>query len=421
MLCVGRDPGHDALYSQPRSGHYAASFSRSWKSRDLSPDTPLAVSFEAPQQQPSPNSTVAAEESRETTTYFSTLAHGATQDGLLQLLENKWYGGLWPAATSSTRHEDLRASGGGRSSGGEEHSEMGAASFLGPYVQLSAPSWATPSASDVQQAGPASCTVTHVAQDVLPSAAVQLSVPSSVSCTASAVGSWAACGHGIEQQIGFDGPRHLRHGSRSDSLSSMWRQFGMESCSSLGPLAQSQENTSEALAAEDVQAATATAKVVSVARRAQELLALQADIEKEVASRWASGPAGSCWAGNFVQSVQIDTYGTFSFVVLKLSDAQRRQQFIVRGSNFQTELQMMERVKQEVQQARRIHDVLAANVEIVGVGRMTWQGDTDRHLYISPVVSHLYPSATARDMVSLAASLVQQSLPCHYHVKLVKA
>lgn len=65
--------------------------------------------------------------------------------------------------------------------------------------------------------------------------------------------------------------------------------------------------------------------------------------------RWDSAShAGTSWAGHELPAVQIDTFGKFPYVLVKLSDRLAGSKLLVRGKNGRSEMQLVSSVTKEV-------------------------------------------------------------------------
>lgn len=65
--------------------------------------------------------------------------------------------------------------------------------------------------------------------------------------------------------------------------------------------------------------------------------------------RWdTASHAGMNWAGQELPAVQIDKFGRFPFVLVKLSDRLAGSKLLVRGKNGRSEMQLVSTVTKEV-------------------------------------------------------------------------
>lgn len=68
-----------------------------------------------------------------------------------------------------------------------------------------------------------------------------------------------------------------------------------------------------------------------------------------VKERWDSAShAGVSWAGQELPAVQIDKFGKFAYVLVKLTDRLAGSKLLVRGKNGRTEQQLVSAVSKEV-------------------------------------------------------------------------
>lgn len=92
------------------------------------------------------------------------------------------------------------------------------------------------------------------------------------------------------------------------------------------------------------------------ARRAAEVLAQQADIERRVNERWAgieaaaaaSGSEQPGWVGVMLESVSVDDWGSFAFVLLLIGEQRGRHRLLVRGANNTTQEKLHEDMRRQV-------------------------------------------------------------------------
>ena len=94
----------------------------------------------------------------------------------------------------------------------------------------------------------------------------------------------------------------------------------------------------------------ATAGVLRVASKARDLLQKQEAIEEAAAALWeASVSASEAWAGRELVPVQIDLWGRYPYVVIRVSDGPgHHQRFLVRGRNGVAQLASLEEVQRQV-------------------------------------------------------------------------
>ncbi|CAL8467141.1 g6677 [Coccomyxa elongata] len=164
----------------------------------------------------------------------------------------------------------------------------------------------------------------------------------------------------------------------------------------------------------------ATKGIVQVARKAANLYEHQQAIEDQVRERWDSAShAGMNWAGQELPAVQIDKFGRFPFVLVKLSDRLAGSKLLVRGKNGRSEMQLVSAVTKEVLGITSRGRLPQASVTLMGSGSMEWIRERDRVINVSAgkVVSGLDGSIHSKeDVARLTAALTRASLPMHYRV-----
>lgn len=240
----------------------------------------------------------------------------------------------------------------------------------------------------------------------------------------------------------------------SSSVSTLTMQFDVEpSYASAGDLllaAEDSGNFGTYLSTPDPGAASnpaeATRDLLSVAVRGRELLARQRELETEAAARWEEIER-SCggdreWAGIFLPKVEVPMSGKFLYVVLKVAEHQgmqgSRQRFLVRARERSTPMELLEETIAQAAAVCAEHGLPPVSISLVGAGKMEWRQDTDRHCLLTPAPrgfnlrnkqpgyggnGHTFggaggspPADGAGDVCGLAASLLRQSLPCHFQV-----
>ncbi|GBF89057.1 hypothetical protein Rsub_01774 [Raphidocelis subcapitata] len=163
----------------------------------------------------------------------------------------------------------------------------------------------------------------------------------------------------------------------------------------------------------------ATRELTAVTRRATALLQTVTDLDRAAEERWREAqapPGGELWVGALLETVEIDDWGKFKFVLVRLRDHAGRQKLVVRGANYSSEGKLLEGLHRQVVAAAAAHEVPTEPLETVGGGVMEWRRDRDRHLHLhSPFVAPTSGMA-ASEVLSLTAVLSKQSLPIHYRV-----
>ncbi|KAG2492790.1 hypothetical protein HYH03_008950 [Edaphochlamys debaryana] len=193
----------------------------------------------------------------------------------------------------------------------------------------------------------------------------------------------------------------------------------------------------------------ATREVASLNRRAavvlQQQLECELNAERRVQESLAPGPP---WVGHHIPVVQIDEWGSFRFLMLKLRDQSgsrgaaaggiggatlrgaERQRIVIRGHNYGSEGQLMEEANREIMSLVQKHGVAFEAPTVMGGGVMEWRRDRDRHLHLHSgfVVDRALPlglgpggpsgarPASAMDLLNLAAALARQTFPPTYKI-----
>ena len=165
----------------------------------------------------------------------------------------------------------------------------------------------------------------------------------------------------------------------------------------------------------------ATKQVVSVARKAQHLMARQQEIEAAVERRWesAAGAAPPTWVGAHLPAVQIDSWGSYPFVLARVTDRGGRQKLLVRGKNGTDEGQALATLQAEVASSAVRQRLPGPKVEMLGVGSMEWSRQRDRCLAVagSRVTSTVDQRVKSKeDIARLVGALAQSSLPPNFKI-----
>lgn len=164
----------------------------------------------------------------------------------------------------------------------------------------------------------------------------------------------------------------------------------------------------------------ATKQIGEMAKKAHELMQHQEEIERRVSQRWGDvSTAGDSWAGHYLPAVQVDSYGNFPFVLIKVADRSGVNKLLVRGKNLSSEPQLLQAAHKEVAQVCSTRRVPPVTTQLVGGGVMEWSRDRDRYLNVSEgrVVMGSHSSVqTKGDVARLAGALTRCSLPMHYHI-----
>ncbi|PNW76231.1 hypothetical protein CHLRE_12g542750v5 [Chlamydomonas reinhardtii] len=190
----------------------------------------------------------------------------------------------------------------------------------------------------------------------------------------------------------------------------------------------------------------ASREVASLNRRAAVVLQQQLDCEQQADRRVQESLAqGPPWVGHYIPVVQIDEWGSFRFLMLKLRDQSmargttvgaERQRILIRGHNYGSEGQLMEECNREILGQSQRNNVPFEAPTVMGGGVMEWRRDRDRHLHLhsgfvmdrslpsAGMLSGLGPTAmggsgrpaSAIDLLNLAAALARQSFPPTYKI-----
>lgn len=163
---------------------------------------------------------------------------------------------------------------------------------------------------------------------------------------------------------------------------------------------------------------TATKDVASVTKRAQKLLQQQQHIEKEANERWNKSFCSAPWLGSYLDTIEIDDWGKFRFVLLKIKGQSDKEKILIRGRNYQSEGKMVEDMNCKITQLCQTYNLPLEPLHLMGGGIMEWRRDRDRHLHIhSGFVNTMGQRGTCvGELMSLAAVLTKQYFPIHYKV-----
>lgn len=163
----------------------------------------------------------------------------------------------------------------------------------------------------------------------------------------------------------------------------------------------------------------ATQHIVAVARRAQQLLKQQQEIERQVEERWECASSGQPWVGQHLPAVTIDSWGRFAFVLVRLLDRSSRHKVVVRGRNGSDDGALWTQLEQEVSHVAGQYCLPGPRLELLGNGIMEWSRERDRTLNIVAGNLHACTDAGLKsksDVSRLAGALVQSSLPMTYKI-----
>lgn len=134
----------------------------------------------------------------------------------------------------------------------------------------------------------------------------------------------------------------------------------------------------------------------------------------------ANGKEAAQWVGQHLKPVEVEDWGQFKFLMLRLRDRADRQKLLIRGRNYASEGSLVEAVHREMVLISNQHGLPMEAIEVVGGGVMEWRRDRDRHLHIHDgfVTNISTQSMTPDDLVNLAGVLTKQCLPMHYKVSI---
>lgn len=164
----------------------------------------------------------------------------------------------------------------------------------------------------------------------------------------------------------------------------------------------------------------ATRKIAQTAKKAEELLAHQAEIERQVAERWEHAETQHPWAAQSIPAVNVDSWGAFMFILARVMDSSTgRQKLLIRGRNRFTVKQAGEALEQEVCAEAMKRRLTVPRVDVLGSGRMEWCRDRDRCLLISGTTVHSALDTRLRrkeDVGRVAGALARTGLPAGHSV-----
>ncbi|KIZ02453.1 hypothetical protein MNEG_5504 [Monoraphidium neglectum] len=166
----------------------------------------------------------------------------------------------------------------------------------------------------------------------------------------------------------------------------------------------------------------ATRELTAVTRRATQLLQAQTDLGRAADERWREAQApqgGGLWVGALLEAVEVDDWGKFKFVLVRVRDRCGRQKLLVRGGNYASEGKLLERLHRQLLAAASAHGVPPEPLEPIGGGVMEWRRERDRHLHLHSGFLSKHAGGqggpmTAQEVLNLAGVLTRPSLPMHY-------
>lgn len=164
----------------------------------------------------------------------------------------------------------------------------------------------------------------------------------------------------------------------------------------------------------------ATRRIVQAVRKAEELMAHQAEIERQVAERWESTEAQQPWAAQSIPAVNIDSWGQFNFILARVMDlATGRQKLLIRGRNRFNVKQAGEALQQEVLSEAANRRLAVPRVDVLGSGNIEWSRERDRCLIITGCAVHSALDTRLKrkeDVGRVAGALARTGLPALHTV-----
>ena len=164
----------------------------------------------------------------------------------------------------------------------------------------------------------------------------------------------------------------------------------------------------------------ATRHIAQAVKKAEQLMAHQAEIERQVAERWESTEAQQPWAAQSIPAVNIDSWGQFPFVLARVMDlATGRQKLLIRGRNRFNAKQAGEALQQEVAAESVNHRLGVPRVDVLGSGNIEWSRERDRCLIITGCAVHSALDTRLKrkeDVGRVAGALARTGLPALHTV-----
>jgi hypothetical protein len=159
----------------------------------------------------------------------------------------------------------------------------------------------------------------------------------------------------------------------------------------------------------------ATTSIFSTAKKAEQLMHQQQQIERDVEARWQSTEAQQPWLGHHVAGVSFDSWGAFDFVLVQIADrSTRRQKLLLRGHNRVTAGAALKALEQEVARHAAQHGLPGSRVELLGSGGMEWSRQQERCLNVAAHKLHSVVDNRVQskgDVARVAGALAQTGLP----------
>ena len=162
----------------------------------------------------------------------------------------------------------------------------------------------------------------------------------------------------------------------------------------------------------------ASRRIALAVHKAEQLMAHQEEIERQVAERWNS--AEQPWAAQSIPAVNIDSWGTFPFILARVMDmASGRQKLLIRGRNRFQVKQAEETLLQEVTAEALNRRLSVPKIDVLGSGRIEWSRERDRCLTITGSAVHSALDTRLKrkeDVGRVAAALARTGLPALHTV-----
>lgn len=165
---------------------------------------------------------------------------------------------------------------------------------------------------------------------------------------------------------------------------------------------------------------TAFRHIAQAARRAEQLMAHQQEIERAVAEQWQKHESQQSWAAQSIPAVKVDSWGMFPFILARVMDsASGRQKLIIRGRNRFTIQQGGDALQQEVNAEALNRRLAVPKLDILGSGKIEWSRERDRCLIITGSAVHSALDTRLKrkeDVGRVAGALVRTGLPALHTV-----
>jgi hypothetical protein len=165
----------------------------------------------------------------------------------------------------------------------------------------------------------------------------------------------------------------------------------------------------------------ATKRIFNTMRKAEELAAHQREITRDVEARWQNTEASQPWVGIHLPGVTIDSWGSFQFVLVRVSNkSSRRQKLLLRGRNGVGDVALFQALQQEVARSAAQHGLPPPRADLLGSGRMQWSRERERCLDVT--AQKLQKGSadaglqTKDDLARVAGSLALTGLPPNHQV-----